>query len=658
MHLMLWWSNLLVLLLFSVSSVYAQNKDVVHAPISSKQLVVMIDGRFPTTGKLTQGAGIVVGRRGGLVYIVTAGHVVSGLTEAAVDIKIQFQDRPGEEVDATLWPSNLDKGIDVAVLVVSEDRVPASITSLDEFSTARIAQEVKVGEGAYLFGQPSGRVWSGNKSPEEIVSSTSTTIEVESNTVAPGMSGGATFDDSLRIIGLIVESERGIARIIPLKLLKETLEGAGYPFALVDVTIASSIEAENENRINLAKAQIKKSGFSLDAVGLRNSLYSGANLIKEFSEIGVDFSSDQFLEDIIYASSDDDIINYLSILGSFTSEDIREASSIAADTSTAMHLVYSQPKSIMNLCDSSTPPTIPTYICRTNPGYDFAITLAEYINYLYAFSGSDERVKWDADFPKEHIIALVEDGKIDYISEVANDTFVKNTDNNKKTFSTNLKFWINHGVRPIQTDKDYDYNKSNSYDNRLSYDLYMQYCLYDNLIRKHWNLRYCEMDATVFIDGGVLSVVDQLVSDDEFRDSNAPHWDSVYLSDSNRAMATGASVDKRLEVWVVCGRGDRKPYVALKSSRLEAKLGFPGIISGDYIDVVFSNNKGYRDLRRFGQTNISYIYTGGLDRRFLQAISGNATEMSIELNGEKFRIKLTGSTKAISETLSRHSCRV
>ena len=205
-----------------------------RAPLSAEQLVVMIDGRFPTTGQLTEGAGIIVGRKGGLVYIATAGHVVQSFSEAATDITVQFRDRPGEEVEATLWPSNLDKGIDIAVLVVPEDRVPETITSVEEFSAGRLSREVAEGEGAYLFGQPSGRVWDGNKRPERVVSSTSTVIEIESTTVVPGMSGGATLDEGFRIIGIIIESENGLARAIPLRLLKETLERGGYPFALVD----------------------------------------------------------------------------------------------------------------------------------------------------------------------------------------------------------------------------------------------------------------------------------------------------------------------------------------------------------------------------------------------------------------------------------------
>ncbi|WP_306030177.1 serine protease [Stappia sp. MMSF_3263] len=231
--------SLAISLLMCVSAGLAQEaEENENEAFSAKQLVVMIDGRFPTTGKLTEGAGIVVGRKGGLVYIATAGHVVQGLTETAEDIKVQFRDRPGEEIDATPWPSNLDKGIDLAVLVVPEDRAPASITSLNEFSAARIAQEVEAGEGAYLFGQPSGKVWSGNKSPEKVVSSTSTAIEVESSSVVPGMSGGATFDEGLRIIGLIIETDNGLARIIPLKFLKEKMEEAGYPFDLVDTKIS------------------------------------------------------------------------------------------------------------------------------------------------------------------------------------------------------------------------------------------------------------------------------------------------------------------------------------------------------------------------------------------------------------------------------------
>ncbi|MEW4459332.1 serine protease [Roseibium algicola] len=264
--------------------------------ISAKQLVVMIDGRFPTTGKLTEGAGIVVGRKGGLVYIATAGHVVQGLTETAEDIKVQFQDRPGEEIDATLWPSNLDKGIDLAVLVVPEDRAPASITSLKEFSAARIAQEVEAGEGAYLFGQPSGKVWSGNKNPEKVVSSTSTAIEVESSSVVPGMSGGATFDEGLRIIGLIIETDNGLARIIPLRLLKETLERGGYPFDLTDIGAGSTNLANGRERLKTLRAH----GVDFSVDGYLNSIKNNkTEALEIFHREPPFFTSESFYEWIV-----------------------------------------------------------------------------------------------------------------------------------------------------------------------------------------------------------------------------------------------------------------------------------------------------------------------------------------------------------------------
>ena len=225
----------LISLILTAASGHADNHDQVKSPlIPAKQFVVMIDGRFPTRDVLTTGAGLVVGRKDGQVYVVTAGHVVRNLRESARDIKIQFSNNPGEEIAATLWPTEFDKGVDLAVLIVPEASVPKSIVSLKSLPVARLSDEVEIGEGAFLLGQPGGNNWSGNKSPEKITSVTSTAIEVESPSVVPGMSGGATFDEGLRIIGLIVEAENGLARAIPLKFLKETLEQNGYPFELVD----------------------------------------------------------------------------------------------------------------------------------------------------------------------------------------------------------------------------------------------------------------------------------------------------------------------------------------------------------------------------------------------------------------------------------------
>lgn len=204
------------------------------AAISAKRLVVMIDGRFPTSGALTSGAGIVVGRKGGLVYIATAGHVVRDLMEEAEDIQVQFPDRPGLEVSATIFPASFDKGIDVALLIVPQSEAPEAIATLDTFPAARMSTEIRAGEGVYLFGQPGGRVWSGNRSPEKVQAARTTEIEVESNTVVPGLSGGAALDEGLRIVGIIVETDNGIARSIPIRLLKEIIESGGYPFMLGD----------------------------------------------------------------------------------------------------------------------------------------------------------------------------------------------------------------------------------------------------------------------------------------------------------------------------------------------------------------------------------------------------------------------------------------
>jgi len=209
--------------------------------ISAKQLVVMVKGRFPTSGTLTSGAGIVVGRRGGLVYIATAGHVVQDLMETAEDIKIQFLDQPGIDVNATIYPTQFDKGVDVAMLVAAQSETPKTITDHSTYPTARLTNEIQLGENIYLLGQPAGKAWSGNNAPEKVLVARSTEIEVESNTVVPGLSGGAGLDEKFRIIGIIVETDNGVARLIPARRLKEIFESSGYPFMLEDMQDAPSI---------------------------------------------------------------------------------------------------------------------------------------------------------------------------------------------------------------------------------------------------------------------------------------------------------------------------------------------------------------------------------------------------------------------------------
>lgn len=224
----------MVLSLFALTAAAQAQQAEENAAISAKQLVVMIDGRFPTSRALTSGAGIVVGRKGGLVYIATAGHVVRDLMEEAEDIRVQFPDRPGLEVSATIFPASFDKGIDVALLIVPQSEAPEAIATLDTFPAARMSTEIRPGEGVYLFGQPGGRVWSGNRSPEKVQAARTTEIEVESSTVVPGLSGGATLDEGLRIVGIIVETDNGVARSIPIRFLKEIIESGGYPFMLGD----------------------------------------------------------------------------------------------------------------------------------------------------------------------------------------------------------------------------------------------------------------------------------------------------------------------------------------------------------------------------------------------------------------------------------------
>lgn len=231
------------------ASVGLAQEDAGNEAISAKQLVVMIDGRFPTTGALSSGAGIVVGRKGGFLYIATAGHVVHAFAETAQDVSVEFIDKPGVEIDATVISTNFDKAIDIGILAIPEANAPLSILASDYFPVGRLSDVVKDGDLAQYIGQAGGKPWSGQAAPERVISSGATEIKIETRSVEPGLSGGAALDENSKIIGVIIETNGGSVRVIPLGYLKEILEESGFPFVLDDANSEPRLK-DSERALN------------------------------------------------------------------------------------------------------------------------------------------------------------------------------------------------------------------------------------------------------------------------------------------------------------------------------------------------------------------------------------------------------------------------
>ena len=250
--------------------------------ISAKQLVVMIDGRFPTSGALSSGAGIVVGRKGGLVYIATARHVVEDLSEYATDLKVQFSDKPGIEVDAFILQSEFDKGLDLALIGVQETLVPETIKDEKELPVARLDTLVGDDESVLMIGQPAGIQWKLSPKATEILQSGITELKIASKDAESGYSGGAALDENFRIVGLIISTNGTQVSIIPLPLLKEQIVNGSLPFDL----IATNKTLELASSKDEAKKKLKRLGYTVDSEGYIRALGDESiNAIVAFEEL-------------------------------------------------------------------------------------------------------------------------------------------------------------------------------------------------------------------------------------------------------------------------------------------------------------------------------------------------------------------------------------
>lgn len=276
----------------SSDEIESTNQDV---ELSAKQLVVMIDGRFPTSGALTSGAGIVVGRKGGLLYIATARHVIEEIAETAVDLKVQFADRPGVEVDAFILQNELDSGLDLSLIGVPEALAPDSIKGQVSLNVARLQPKVEKGEGIAFLGQPSGEPWKLSPIGQQVLQSGITKLEIASTDAQPGYSGGAAVDENFRIVGIIVSTDGSRVSIIPLPLIKEKIEERSFPFDLENTDRVLVIIDEK----SVAKNRIIDAGYSVDASGYLSVLDDEAiSIFGPFEELNPQIDLSSFVDGI------------------------------------------------------------------------------------------------------------------------------------------------------------------------------------------------------------------------------------------------------------------------------------------------------------------------------------------------------------------------
>jgi hypothetical protein len=154
---------------------------------------------------LSKGTGIVLGVQRGVAWAVTADHVVS--RDGATSIRVAF--------DGVLSPVSVDVSTvchipekDVALMRFS---VPAGVTD----RTPTISDKLE-GDDLFGIGRSEENLWDRNTTAATRVSDTGSIITFSNaDRIVPGYSGGGLFDDSWRLVGMIVlksgESKKAIA---------------------------------------------------------------------------------------------------------------------------------------------------------------------------------------------------------------------------------------------------------------------------------------------------------------------------------------------------------------------------------------------------------------------------------------------------------------
>ena len=206
----------------------------------TKNMVVEITTQSVTTGSFMQqyvttgaGSGVIIGinEEGSLAYIVTNNHVIEGATKITVTLS-----------DKTMAVATLvgrDEKTDLAVITVptkgndqdgNEKTLDLSVAKLG------ISANILVGEEVLIIGNPLGQL--GGSASNGIISATARQISVDGQmmtllqtnaAVNPGNSGGAMFDLSGNLIGIVNakytdEAIEGIGFAIPIDIAKPIIE--------------------------------------------------------------------------------------------------------------------------------------------------------------------------------------------------------------------------------------------------------------------------------------------------------------------------------------------------------------------------------------------------------------------------------------------------
>lgn len=230
-----------------------------------KQLVVMIQSVIDD--QASNGAGIIFGRQGSRLYIVTANHVVRMGAQQAQRVTVQFKWVPGEWWDARLLEHE-DRELDIAVLSVFGPELEVPELAWQSWSPP---ERLNAGDRMRPIGFPRGVSWFTPQQRHLFHSVTPLHIRSEGE-LDPGNSGGALVTDDWGIVGIASQADRPYNRASRIDRAVEKLVEWGYH---VDLTPKAPTVTPPSSRLTYEGPRVAKEVQPLYPVDAKASRIEG-----------------------------------------------------------------------------------------------------------------------------------------------------------------------------------------------------------------------------------------------------------------------------------------------------------------------------------------------------------------------------------------------
>jgi alpha-tubulin suppressor-like RCC1 family protein/tetratricopeptide (TPR) repeat protein len=199
--------------------------------INSKRLIVMIEAK---SGEqlVGSGAGVLFFAGVDRAYVVTAYHLIRPEQKVPLpmSIKVTFWSKPKQPLEAKVT-GDWDRSLDLVILRVDGiGRLGLDLFTMP-FGQVRL-DPLQKGEALYHLGNPGGRTWGSNVTPDLFLENRGPIEYFESSSIRPGVSGGALLDAQQRFVGMVRADESGEGQAIPFGTLESRLRDWGYPVYL------------------------------------------------------------------------------------------------------------------------------------------------------------------------------------------------------------------------------------------------------------------------------------------------------------------------------------------------------------------------------------------------------------------------------------------